>query len=165
MKVHWNKLREHSTPEEVKANMVKEMLKAMNQHVMDITLRHDASRIVQAIIQFGTVAQQDVILSEIQAKMGEVAKTPYGHFVVLKAMNYCNQKPQLKKISQALQGSFVSLGTHVIGARVVETILQLYPTQISRTLKAEFYGKVRLFLCSTVVYEVVVNSLLVCALP
>jgi len=33
-------------------------------------------------------------------------------------------------------------GTHVIGSRVVESILQLYPAPLSRALKAEFYGQV-----------------------
>ena len=33
-------------------------------------------------------------------------------------------------------------GTHVIGSRVVESILQLYPSALSRGLKAEFYGQV-----------------------
>lgn len=149
MKVHWNRLREHSTPADIKNNIVKEMVKQMQAHVMDVTLRHDASRIVQAILQFGNTAQQDGIIAELQAKLSDVSKTPYGHFVVLKAINYCTEKPQMKKITQGLQGLFVSLGTHVIGARVVETILQLYPTQVTRSLKAEFYGKVFAFCLSS----------------
>ena len=35
----------------------------------------------------------------------------------------------------------MSLGAHVIGARTVESILQLYPVKLTRNLKAEFYGK------------------------
>ena len=49
-----------------------------------VTLRHDASRIVESILQFGTEKQREKILTEIANKLFEIAKTPYGHFVVLK---------------------------------------------------------------------------------
>ena len=47
-----------------------------------------------------------------------------------------------KKIAAAFIGHFVSLGAHVIGARTVESILQIYAPKFTRGLKAEFYGNV-----------------------
>ena len=47
-----------------------------------------------------------------------------------------------KKIAAAFVGHFVSLGAHVIGARTVESILQIYAPKFTRGLKAEFYGNV-----------------------
>lgn len=47
-----------------------------------------------------------------------------------------------KKIAAAFVGHFVSLGAHVIGARTVESILQIYAPKFTRGLKAEFYGSV-----------------------
>ena len=65
-----------------------------------------------------------------------------GHFTILKAIAYCVALNDQKLIATALQGHFVSLGTNLIGARIVESILQLYPSKLTATLKAEFYGKV-----------------------
>ena len=113
--------------------------------MIKVTLRHDVSRIVQAILQFGTPLQRKIVLTELLGKLVEICKAPYGHFTVLKAITYCNSFEEQKSIAVALTGHFVSLGTNVIGARTVESILQLFPVKLTRNLKAEFYGKVSLF--------------------
>jgi hypothetical protein len=61
----------------------------------------------------------------------------------MKAITYCTSADEQKRIASALSGHFVSLGSHVIGARTVESILQLYPPKLTRALRAEFYGKVK----------------------
>ena len=73
----------------------------------------------------------------------QTSKTPYGHFAVLKALAYCTDPSQQRKIAAALSGRFVSLACHSIGARVVESALALLPAKVSLPLKAEFYGKVQ----------------------
>ena len=40
-----------------------------------------------------------------------------------------------------MKGHFVALGTNVVGARVCESLLVMYPPALVRVLKAEFYGK------------------------
>ncbi len=143
IKSSWNKVRDHSTANEARQKLVADMVKNIKTHIIDVTLRHDASRMVQTILQFGNNQQKDLVLAELHEKMFEIAKSPYGHFVILKAITYCNEQPAMKKIVSSLQKHFVSLGTHVIGARTVESILQLYPANLTRGIKAEFYGKVR----------------------
>ena len=49
--------------------------------LVQITLRHDVSRIVQCIIQYGKPEQRTAILAEFVGKIVEMSKTPYGHFV------------------------------------------------------------------------------------
>jgi pumilio homology domain family member 6 len=48
--------------------------------IPQMVLRHDASRVVQTILQFGTVEQRKIVLSELVPKIVDIAKTPYGHF-------------------------------------------------------------------------------------
>ena len=60
------------------------MAAKMEGQVLQVTLRHDASRIVESILQYGTEKQREKILTELTSKLVEIAKTPYGHFVVLK---------------------------------------------------------------------------------
>lgn len=63
--------------------------------------------------------------------------------MILKAVTYCTEESERTLINNSLRGHFVSLGTNVIGARTVETILQLWPKNLTKALKAEFYGHVR----------------------
>jgi len=146
MKLIWNKIRDRKTPEPQRKKLIQDVLEQIQNHILDITLRHDASRIIQCIIQYGNDIQREFVLKQVMSKFFDISKAPYGHFTVLKAIAYCNDSNTMKKISQALKGHFVSLGSHIIGARVVESILQFYPILYTKHLKAEFYGKVRLSL-------------------
>jgi len=141
LKTSWNKVRVKSTPEDVKQALLKTMSSQMAGHVLQVTLRHDASRITQCLLQFGSSEQKQLVLQELLAKAVEIAKTPYGHFTILKAISYCTSAEDQKRVAQALKGHFVALGTNVIGARTVESVCTMYPTKLSRALRAEFYGQ------------------------
>jgi hypothetical protein len=146
MKQIWNKIREKSASKETRANLVNNILQIIQNHIVEITLRHDASRIIQTVIQFGNDRQREMVLNELLPKFYEIAKSPYGHFTILKMITYGNTPEFMKKICQGLKHHFVSLGIHSIGARTVETVLQLYSSSYTKHLKAEFYGKVSWFL-------------------
>lgn len=140
LKPIWNKIRERSTSDKVRAELVQRLVKQMTGKILQVTLRHDASRVVQCILQYGTKEQRKSILEELAQKVVEIAKTPYGHFTVLKAISYCTEADERKKIASAFQGSFRTLGCNVIGARAVESLVQLYPPALTKDLRAEFYG-------------------------
>lgn len=142
LKQNWNKVRDRSTETDVRSSTLARMVEQFKDHILAVTLRHDASRIVQSVLQFGTVEQKEVILNSLAQKASEIAKTPYGHFTILKAITYCTRPADQKKLAAALKGHFVSLGGNVIGSRTVESILQIYPHAVTRGLKAEFYGQV-----------------------
>ncbi len=110
-----------------------------------VTLRHDVSRIVQSIFQFGSPVQRTTVLTELLPKFIEISKTPYGHFAAIKAITHCLLLSDQRAMVSALTGHFVALGCNVIGARIVESVLQFFPLSLTRTLKAEFYGKVKCF--------------------
>jgi len=141
LKLTWNKVRSKTITEEERQTLLKPMLAKIHGQVSQVTLRHDASRAVQCLLQFGNADQRQKVLEELIPKVVEVAKTPYGHFTVLKAVTYCLDIADQKKIVSALSNHFVALGTNVIGARTVESVLQLYPSKLTKSLKSEFYGK------------------------
>ena len=95
----------------------------------------------QCILQYGTEEQRTQILEEMLEKASEIAKTPYGHFTILKAISYCTGASHQRRICGSMKGHFVALGTNVVGARVCESLLVMYPPALVRVLKAEFYGK------------------------
>ncbi|CAM9315175.1 unnamed protein product, partial [Ectocarpus fasciculatus] len=154
LKLNWNKARLKNISDAERTAVVNDMAKQVDQHILAVTLRHDASRAVQSIIQFGTVAQRTKVLADIKDKLHEVcnatrliAKTPYGHFVVLKAIIYCTTPAEQKQIISSLGGHFVAVGTNVIGARTVESLVNIYSAKASRPLRAEFYGRKFIALC------------------
>ena len=70
-KVLWNKLRlKSNTPEETKS-LMKKVMELIRGKVKEIALQHDASRVVQAAIQFGDEEQRKELLNEI-VKKGDV---------------------------------------------------------------------------------------------
>ena len=72
LKTSWNKVRIRSTPETERKDLLVKMVQQMTGNVLQVTLRHDASRITQCILQFGTVEQRQLILGElVQKSVGE----------------------------------------------------------------------------------------------
>ena len=55
-------------------------------------------------------------------------------------MAYCTELDEQKLVLASLHKHFVQLGTNVIGARTVETVLQTFPKTLTNALRAEFYG-------------------------
>lgn len=94
----WNKLRlKTNTPQDIKV-MMKEMMTLLKGKCNRIALQHDASRVVQAAIQFGNVEQRSEIVKELCETGGnivELAKSQYSHFVVLKMIKYCKDEKSI----------------------------------------------------------------------
>jgi pumilio family protein 6 len=89
-KVLWNKLRlKTNTPDENKALMDR-VMELIRGKVNEIALQHDASRVVQAAIQFGNEEQRKEIMTELcDSSLPELAKIQYAHFCCLKLIKYC----------------------------------------------------------------------------
>lgn len=141
MKTSWNKVRTKSTSDDEKQLLLTKMSKQMEGHVLQVTLRHDASRMTQCLLQFGNDDQKQKVLNELLDKTVEISRTPYGHFAILKAISYCTSINDQRRIINSMSGNFVTLGTNVIGARTVESICTLLNYKLWKNLKAEFYGK------------------------
>ena len=87
----WNKLRlKNNTPQETQA-LMKELMEILKGKVNQVALQHDASRVVQAAIQFGSAEQRREIVMELcqTGNLAELSKVQYAHFVVLKMIKYC----------------------------------------------------------------------------
>jgi pumilio family protein 6 len=89
----WNQLRMKSnTPDDTKERMEK-LMTLIRGKVAEIALQHDASRVVQAAIQFGNESQRRELLTEICSSetgcLSELAKIQYAHFCCLKFIKYC----------------------------------------------------------------------------
>jgi pumilio family protein 6 len=116
LKEQWNTFRDHCNAKSVdeKHDILNVILNEMKSRILQVTLRHDASRIVQCLLQFGNEDQRGAILNELLKKSADISKTPYGHFTILKAISYCTKKEEQEAILKSLSGHFLSLGLLMI---------------------------------------------------
>jgi pumilio family protein 6 len=91
-KTLWNKLRLKTNTKEETKKLMEQVMTLIRGKVHDIALQHDASRVVQAAIQFGDVAQRKEILTDLCSAPGslpELSKIQYAHFCSLKLIKMC----------------------------------------------------------------------------
>eukprot|EP00934_Nitzschia_sp_Nitz4_P007848 Nitzschia sp. Nitz4//scaffold29_size155292//21282//23097//NITZ4_002638-RA/size155292-augustus-gene-0.219-mRNA-1//-1//CDS//3329546388//7838//frame0 len=144
-KVLWNKLRlKSNTPDDTK-QLMKEVMTLIQGKVNEIALQHDASRVVQAAIQFGNEEQRRILLDEICAEsaagLSELAKIQYAHFCCLKFIKYCaRDEASVRTIVKSFKGSISKLAVHAVGARVLESLFLNLPAKATLPLKQELYG-------------------------
>jgi pumilio family protein 6 len=100
-KVLWNKLRMKSNTREETKEIMEKLMPLMRGKVNEIGLQHDASRVVQAAVQFGSDEQRKELLIEICQSPGalaELSKIQYAHFLSLKLIKYCSRDKACVKV-------------------------------------------------------------------
>ncbi len=96
----WNKLRvKTNTPQDI-ASMMEELMSLLRGKFNRVALQHDASRVVQAAIQFGNKDQRVEIMKELcdAGNIVELAKSQYSHFVILKMIKYCKDEKSMNML-------------------------------------------------------------------
>jgi pumilio family protein 6 len=139
----WNKLRLKTNTKEETAQLMEQLMSLLQGKFRQVALQHDASRVVQAAIQFGTPQQRKEVVMELceQDDLQELCKVQYAHFCVLKMIKYCYRDAEcVRAIVKALKGSIPKLAVHSVGARVVELLFSTFSTKASAPLKQELYG-------------------------
>jgi hypothetical protein len=79
MKEFWNSARVKTLSKEDREALIQTMMKGVTGRILQVTLRHDASRAVQCILQFGSPQQRRLILEEMSAKLYEVCMHAAAH--------------------------------------------------------------------------------------
>jgi pumilio family protein 6 len=126
-------------------------------HVREVVLKHDASRIVQTVVKYGTPAERDEIAAELKGKYKELAQNRYSkvRFVRLLGRGVCANCMQFlvsklirlcpthrASILSEFQGSLVRLLLHREASGVLADAFELYANAYERSLLLrDFYGK------------------------
>ena len=122
----WNKLRQKNNTAETNRKYMDELMPLIRGKVNQIALQHDASRVVQAAIQFGTKQERLEITQELTAtpnSLAELSKSQYAHFCVLKLIKYCHTDTVATKlILKNFRTHMASLAVHAVASRVVESL-------------------------------------------
>ena len=110
----WNKLRlKTNTPEETQT-LMSELMSLLKGKVNEVALQHDASRVVQAAIQFGTPDQRKEIVVELcqTGNLAELSKVQYAHFILLKMIKYCYRDEECVRAIVKVRRLYVLDGSH-----------------------------------------------------
>eukprot|EP00941_MAST-03F_sp_MAST-3F-sp1_P004204 g4204.t1 len=152
LKEKWAKAQRVDCASDVRSQLVKDMLTMMNGKLFMVAQKHDASRIIQTCVQYGTEKQLFSIVNELSSHVVELSKSPYGHHLVKKLLTYCKSKADSSKtkkyegkareiLLKAFEGQLVRLSFHAIASQVVEYMFDTVFTPAERRWHAqEFYG-------------------------
>ena len=137
----WNQLNRKKLEKAKRQEIVKELFNVVQGHVVDITFKHDASRVIQAAFKFGNEHERDIILSELKGRIVELSKSTYGKFLVLKMLSHGNASHRELILSE-LQGNVRKLIKHKEAAYVIEDAFREYTTSAQQEmLVSEMYGQ------------------------
>uniref|UniRef100_A0A7S2FGZ7 PUM-HD domain-containing protein n=1 Tax=Octactis speculum TaxID=3111310 RepID=A0A7S2FGZ7_9STRA len=139
-KVVWNELRAKSCDPARRTTLVNDLHKALKGNYPEVALKHDASRLVQSVLEFGTSDQRLDIMGEVAPRLVELSRSTYAHFVVVKLLDLADRDPKLQQqLHKALRGNIRMMATSAVAARIVE--LALGNLKNAFTLRLELYGK------------------------
>ena len=140
LKQLWNSVRERAVDSQVRVDVVERMAKMLKENVGPLALKHDASRVIQFVLQNGKEDVQQSIIEELIPSSVDLSISPYGHFTMLKLLNQCEDARTQEKVARAMKGKFPKVATNVNGARIAEAMLKTFPADVVRTLKVELYA-------------------------
>jgi pumilio homology domain family member 6 len=153
----WNKLRQKDLEKDVRDGYVTKIMDLIKGKIWEIVSRHDASRVIQTIFQYGSLEVQEIICSELKEHYLELSMSAYGHFM-LKSMLRHGKEKQRNEIVDSFKNNFGKLATHVTGASVLELLFQnrsgrafqreIISKKKYQLLAREFYGREFLLFCN-----------------
>ena len=140
----WNKLRLKTNTPEMNRKLMDELMPLIRGKANQIALQHDASRVVQAAIQFGTKEERLEIVKELTATPGslaELSKSQYAHFCVLKLIKYCHtDEVATKLVLKNFRTHMPTLVVHAVASRIVESMWTTFGEKKCVSLHSELYG-------------------------
>lgn len=141
-KILWNQLRQKTLTKDDRRKLLDELIPLlMDAKPHEIALQHDGSRLVQAVLQFGTAKERSALVLRLDedTTILELACSQYAHFVLLKIFKYC-EKAEWEIVTSKLSTNMPMLAVHATASRVVEAMFQSLPKDILMPLKQELYG-------------------------
>lgn len=151
----WNQLRQKNLTDTERRVLLDDLVPlVLNNKTNDdsiaaqVALQHDGSRLVQAIVQFGSPTERtrlvEALTEGVSRNKGnvivELCQSQYAHFCILKLLRY-GSAADCDVIYRALQGHWAHLFVHATASRVVEAVWR-QPNHSScyNRLWSELYG-------------------------
>ncbi|ODV64913.1 Puf family RNA-binding protein [Hyphopichia burtonii NRRL Y-1933] len=138
----WEKLRvkKPAPPKVVRDKLSNEIWELAKDVILDLVMKHDASRVVQTLVKFSSREKREIITKELKGNFYQLATSSYGKYLLVKLLHY-GSKESRALIVDELHGKLRKLMRHKEGAYVVEDLYVLYSSaEQKHQMIREFWG-------------------------
>ncbi len=135
----WEKVRRRDLPTAERAGPLSELFALLTGKFNEVIVKHDASRMIQTCVKYGSPEQRLQIATELKGAYADIAKSRYGKHIVKRLLQYC---PSVRKsIVSEFRGQVGKLIRHADASSVLEEVYSDYANGRERNaLLLEFYG-------------------------
>ncbi|KAG9009793.1 pumilio domain member 6, partial [Tulasnella sp. 427] len=139
-KKHWELARQHNLSKQERQKHVNDLMETVKGKVKDVVTKHDASRVIQTLVKYGSQSQRDTVARELQGAYRDLIQSRYSRHLVLKLIRCC---PSLRsQIFSEFHGHVIRLLLHRDATDIISTAFTEYASQQERNLLIrDFYGK------------------------
>lgn len=137
----WSLARRKTVPSPAERQAdIQRLMGVIRGHVKEVVFKHDASRIVQTVVKYGSAAEREEVVVELKGSFVQLAQSRYSKFLTTKLVRLC--PAHRASILSEFQGSVLRLLLHREASSVLADAFELYSNAYERSiLLRDFYGK------------------------
>ena len=135
----WERMRGKKVSKSDRRALCDEVFAKSVGKVPELANNHKGSRVVQAVLKYGTPEQSATIMSEVKPQMALLAKSLYGNFLVRKLIDSTDKK-DVSTLVRELRGQIARLARHPVGSQIVEALYHASSSKDKKSMTFEFYG-------------------------
>lgn len=129
----WEKLRSKSVDTD-RRGLSEQIYALVRGRVVEMALKHDASRALQAVYARGDEQHRIAILAELKGHLRTLCMSKYGRQVILKVLQLKQSKPLLGPVFVELRGFTRKLLTHKVARTVIDCMYAEVATKEQKSL-------------------------------
>ena len=117
----WERLRSEKTQADERSRLIDEVLALFGDSLLSVLQKHDAARVLQSCFKQGSAAQREVLMSKIAGEARGLARSHYGHFLLISVLRHGNTE-QKQRLFSDLQPHVAELVVHAEGSGVLQLL-------------------------------------------
>ena len=121
------------------AGDVEQLITLSNGSMFELSIKPDASRIIQTIIKQGDNDQKQTVITELQPKFYDLTRDQYGHHVIKKLIKH-QSKTVVSKLVETYKGHIFEMLTHTYSCKVLKELCEHLNKTQQRRIVEEVYG-------------------------
>ncbi|KAF8534742.1 armadillo-type protein [Trichophaea hybrida] len=136
----WEQIRRKDLSSEERKKKIEEHQTMIRGQIKDLVFKHDASRVVQTALKYGSKSVREEVAKELKGTYVDLAQNSYGKYLVVKIMHYGTPETR-KMVVEEFCGHVKKLIKHREASFVIEDCFREFgtPEQKARMVR-EFYG-------------------------
>ncbi|EPS40728.1 hypothetical protein H072_5381 [Dactylellina haptotyla CBS 200.50] len=137
----WERLRRKShVPLDERKKLTDELFTIVTGRVKELVFKHDASRVIQTAVKYGSAERRQEIARELAGEYVQLAESAYGKYLVVKLMHYGTAATREMIITE-FYGHVRKMAKHREACYVIDDAYREYATPLQKAaIIREFYG-------------------------